>query len=53
LSNATRIDERILTLHHPVLLGSEQDLQEVVVAIKKVHRHAAAIKARQRIEDRG
>jgi dTDP-4-amino-4,6-dideoxygalactose transaminase len=46
LPNATRIDERILTLHHPVLLGTEQDLQEVVTAIEKVHRHAVAIKAK-------
>ena len=45
LPNATRIDERILTLHHPVLLGTERDLQEVVTAIEKVYRHAAAIKA--------
>lgn len=44
LSNANRIDERILTLHHPVLLGTEQDLEEVVLAIEKVYRHAAAIK---------
>jgi dTDP-4-amino-4,6-dideoxygalactose transaminase len=45
LRNASLIDERILTLHHPVLLGTEHDLQEVISAIEKVHRHAAAIKA--------
>ena len=49
LANATRTDERMLTLHHPVLLGTEHDLQEVVVAIERVHRHAAAINAK--IED--
>jgi dTDP-4-amino-4,6-dideoxygalactose transaminase len=45
LPNASRIDEVILTLHHPVLLGAELDLQEIVTAIEKVRRHAAAIKA--------
>jgi dTDP-4-amino-4,6-dideoxygalactose transaminase len=45
LANASLIDETILTLHHPVLLGTEQDLEQVVSAIEKVHRHAAAIKA--------
>ena len=45
LSNATRIDQRILGLHHPILLGTESDLQEVVTAIEKVHIYAAAIKA--------
>jgi dTDP-4-amino-4,6-dideoxygalactose transaminase len=45
LGKADLIDERILTLHHPVLLGTERDLAEIVTAIEKVHRHAAAIKA--------
>jgi dTDP-4-amino-4,6-dideoxygalactose transaminase len=45
LPNATLVDERILTLHHPVLLGIEHELEEVVTAIEKVHRHAVAIKA--------
>lgn len=53
LPNATRIDERILTLHHPVLLGTEQDLQQVVLAIEKVHRHAAAIKTKFDMASRG
>jgi dTDP-4-amino-4,6-dideoxygalactose transaminase len=45
LPNASCIDDVILTLHHPILLGTEHDLQEVVTAIEKVHRHAAAINA--------
>jgi dTDP-4-amino-4,6-dideoxygalactose transaminase len=44
LPHATRADECVLTLHHPVLLGTEGDLQQVVAALDRVHRHAAQIK---------
>jgi len=43
--------EQVLTLHHPVLLGSAGDLEEVVAAMERVHRHAAAIRAK--VEGRG
>jgi hypothetical protein len=33
LPNATRADESILVLHHPVLLGTAEDLQAVREAI--------------------
>ena len=32
--NATRADEAILVLHHPVLLGTDEDLQAIRAAIK-------------------
>ena len=41
LPHATRADEALLVLHHPVLLGTETDLQQVVEAIVKLQ--AAAI----------
>ena len=36
LPNATRADESMLVLHHPVLLGSENDLRQIASAIIKV-----------------
>ena len=44
LPHATRADECVLTLHHPVLLGSEADWRQVVLAIERVSRHAEEIK---------
>lgn len=44
LANATRADGSVLTLHHPVLLGSEGDLAQVVSVIERVGRHAAALR---------
>jgi perosamine synthetase len=43
LPHATRADEGVLTLHHPILLGSESDLMQIVAAIERVARHARAI----------
>jgi dTDP-4-amino-4,6-dideoxygalactose transaminase len=43
LSQATRADENVLTLHHPVLLESELELQRVASGIVKIQRHAAEI----------
>jgi perosamine synthetase len=40
LPEADRADAGILTLHHPILLGTETDLQEVPAAIEKI-RHAS------------
>jgi dTDP-4-amino-4,6-dideoxygalactose transaminase len=44
LPNATRADDCVLTLHHPVLLTTERDLAQVVAAIERVARHAAEIR---------
>jgi dTDP-4-amino-4,6-dideoxygalactose transaminase len=46
LPNATDADARVLTLHHPVLLESEDTLDRVIEAIRKVQRHTAAIRNR-------
>ena len=43
LPHATRADECVLTLHHPVLLGTESDWNEIIAAVKRVSRHAARI----------
>lgn len=40
LDQATTAGEQLLVLHHPVLLGSQDDLNEVATAIKKVIEHA-------------
>lgn len=44
LDVAASADRAAITLHHPVLLESEADLAEVVAAVERVRRHAAAIK---------
>ncbi|MCC7421873.1 MAG: aminotransferase class V-fold PLP-dependent enzyme [Planctomycetaceae bacterium] len=40
LTNATEAGRNVLTLHHPVLLESEQMLDAIGIAIRKVARHA-------------
>jgi dTDP-4-amino-4,6-dideoxygalactose transaminase len=49
MPQATRADAGALTLHHPILLGGEEDLEEIARAIHKVqefaweiHEHAVA-----------
>lgn len=44
LKNATAADERILTLHHPVLSGTSEDIDEVIRAIRKVAKHTTALR---------
>ncbi len=56
LPYATRADECVLTLHHPVLQGKENELQQVVTAIERVSRHSGRIVewfARQPSGERG
>lgn len=43
LAEATRAHHGILVLHHPVLLGAPADLEEVVLAVRKVREHAPAL----------
>lgn len=45
LPHATQADEGVLTLHHPVLLGSDVEWQQVAAAIARIQCHAAKIKA--------
>jgi dTDP-4-amino-4,6-dideoxygalactose transaminase len=43
LHESERAGEGAVVLHHPVLLGSERDLEEVAAAVLKVHAHAALL----------
>ena len=43
LTQATRADEHIVTLHHPVLIEEERAIAQVGDAVQRVHRHAAQI----------
>ena len=43
LRHATEADERILTLHHPILLGDEADMQQIILAIGRIAQHATSI----------
>lgn len=49
LSAATRADAGVLTLHHPVLLGSERDLAQVVSAVERVRQFAGEIRDKFRL----
>jgi perosamine synthetase len=44
LPQATRADAGVLTLHHPILLGGDQDLEQIANAIRKVQRFADEIR---------
>ncbi len=41
---ATLLDERGLVLHHPVLLGDEGDLRQIVAAVDKIRRHGSMLR---------
>lgn len=43
LPHATEADRNVLTLHHPILLGSDADLDEVFVAIERIRGAAERI----------
>lgn len=45
LEHATSADEQVLTLHHPVLSGKVEEIEEIVCAIKKIENHAEDIPA--------
>ena len=40
---ADAVDQQVLVLHHPVLLGEEPDLLEIVAAVDKIERHATML----------
>ncbi len=40
LTQAERAHEGAIVLHHPILLGSDEDLLQVVKAVEKIHAHA-------------
>jgi len=43
---ADGVDESVVVLHHPVLLGSEGEMRQIAEAAEKVRRHAAVLLAR-------
>jgi dTDP-4-amino-4,6-dideoxygalactose transaminase len=45
LAEAERAHAGIVVLHHPVLLGSAEDVEQVAVAVEKVRAHAAELAA--------
>jgi dTDP-4-amino-4,6-dideoxygalactose transaminase len=45
LSEATRADQAMVVLHHPVLLAGEAAVAEVADAVRKVYDHANALRA--------
>jgi dTDP-4-amino-4,6-dideoxygalactose transaminase len=49
LTEATRAHDGCLVLHHPILLGSDADAQQVAEAFEKIHAHADQL--RERSED--
>jgi dTDP-4-amino-4,6-dideoxygalactose transaminase len=40
---ADRVDESVVVLHHPVLLGTSQEMEEILQAVSRVRRAAAEI----------
>lgn len=43
LAAASAADDSVLVLHHPVLLGTADELREIVAAVEKIRRHARGI----------
>jgi dTDP-4-amino-4,6-dideoxygalactose transaminase len=48
LTQASRAHEGTVILHHPVLLGSSKEIEEVALAIKKIHAAAEQLAAQYR-----
>jgi perosamine synthetase len=44
LSQAERAHEGTLVLHHPILLGSDDELRQVVRAVEKIHAHSEQLR---------
>ncbi len=44
LTQAERAHEGVVVLHHPILLGSENELMQVVGAVVKIHNHAERLR---------
>jgi dTDP-4-amino-4,6-dideoxygalactose transaminase len=44
LAEATQAHEGTIVLHHPVLLSTSRDIEEIALAIGKVHRHAERLR---------
>ncbi|MBI2191625.1 MAG: aminotransferase class V-fold PLP-dependent enzyme [Planctomycetes bacterium] len=48
LLNASEADRRVLTLHHPVLLGTEAEMESFPAALAKIRAHAGRIRERMK-----
>ena len=48
LPNATQADKFVLTLHHPVLLGTDEEIRQIRTALDKIRRYATMISNRGR-----
>lgn len=44
LSQAARADARLVVLHHPILLGGESGVLQIVHGLQRIQRHAAAVR---------
>jgi len=44
LTQAERAHEGVVVLHHPILLGSENELMQVVGAVVRIHNHAQRLR---------
>jgi perosamine synthetase len=44
LPQAERAQEGTVVLHHPILLGSDDELRQVVQAVEKIHMHAEQLR---------
>jgi dTDP-4-amino-4,6-dideoxygalactose transaminase len=44
LNEVERAHQGMLTLHHPVLLGSDEDIAQVAAALRRVHEHAERLR---------
>jgi dTDP-4-amino-4,6-dideoxygalactose transaminase len=47
LSVATDVDAKALTLHHPVLLGDDAEIDQIIAAIDKIRHQATMIESRR------
>ncbi len=48
LSHATDADARCVALHHPVLLGERDDVEQIAAAVDKIRRHATMVRTSDR-----
>ncbi len=44
LTQAERAHERVVVLHHPILLGSENELMQLLGAVRRIHNHAERLR---------
>jgi dTDP-4-amino-4,6-dideoxygalactose transaminase len=53
LPEAERAHHGAMVLHHPILLGNEDDVMEIVRAAVKIHRHAEQLRSAARADSAG